>query len=152
MRDTKKSIMKTKSLKLVMLAVALLSVVSVKAQTFVGTDITFSSYGKEVSPEYVRNAVKEGMLGSIWKLEEYDNNVRFSTENNGIDGEEKYLLKKIEPYKYQKTGNAYSAFVGKYVELKIILKIQPTLGYYSSCQLFTYMDGKLLQTATFKRK
>lgn len=136
-----------------MLAVALLSVVSVKAQTFVCTDVTFSNYAKENAPDYVKNSVKEGMLGSIWKLEEFDSSIRFSTEDNGIDGEEKHVMKKIEPYKYQKNvGSFYSTLMGKYCEVKLILKIQPTLGYYSSCQLFTYVDGKLGQTTTFKRK
>lgn len=145
--------MKTKSLKLVMLAVVLLSVVSVKAQTFVCTDVTFSSYGKEISPEYARNAVSEGALGKICKLEEFDNSIRFSTEDNGIDGEEKYVLNRIEPNKYVKNfGKVYSAFAGKYVEMKAVLKIQSTFGYYSSCQLLTYVDGKLFQTMTFKRK
>lgn len=136
-----------------MLVVALLSFVSVKAQTFVCSDITFSTYGKELAPEYTRNAIKEGALGSVWKLEVFDNSIRFSTENNGVDGGEKYVMTRIEPNKYQKNfGNIYSAFAGKYGETKLELKIQQTFGYYSSCQLLSYFDGKLVQTTTFKRK
>ena len=137
-----------------MLAIALLSIMSVKAQTFVCTDVTFTSYGKTVMSESHRNYLK-GMLGSVWTLQVFDNNAKISTENDGL-GEgtkESYILSKKEPYKYRlKLGTVYNPETYEPYDATLVLQIQARLGYFTSCQLLAYYNGKLVQTTTLKRK
>lgn len=143
--------MKTKSLKIAMLVAALLSVMSVKAQTFVCSDVTFSDYTKRNLSETILYQVKKQLLGSIYTIEVFDKNLKIkATDTEG--NKDEMICSNIgwNKYRFEETRtNAYNSGTWK---LRTDIEIQTTLGYYSSIIIKNYRDGKLYLTMTAKRK
>ncbi|MDE5550469.1 MAG: hypothetical protein K2I99_03855 [Bacteroidaceae bacterium] len=141
-----------------MLAIALLSIMSVKAQTFVCTDVTFSDYAKKRVDQSYRYQLKKRLLGSTCTIEVFDNNLKFeATDTEG--NKEEYIYTKIglNKYRFEDTMTDYDNY--NYLrhtyntwKLRTDIEIQTVFGYYSSITVKQYRDGNLLQTTTAKRK
>ena len=130
-------------MKLSVLVVLLLSFVStVKAQTFVCTDVSF--YDTNMTDREIKK-IKTDALGSTWFLEFYDNSLKVTISIKG-DESPQLIFDKINDSKYQMQDNRRGRHIQNVIEL------QKWIAYIKSFTIYSYENGKLQQKMTCKRK
>ena len=130
-------------LKLALLTVLLFSFVStVKAQTFVCTDISF--YDTNMTDREIKK-IKTDALGSTWFLEFYDNSLKVTISVKG-DESPQLIFDKINDSKYQMQDNRR----GRHIQT--VIELQKWIAYIKSFTIYSYENGKLRQKGTCKRK
>ncbi len=121
------------------LIMCLLSV-TVKAQTFVCTDINY--YGSDYTPQKIQKN-KAKYLGSKATLTFYDKSLKISTNTDGKI--ESIVLEKINNNEYQ-----IVEYSGNNVE-KLVVKLNKWVEYIRSFTVETYKNYSLKMNASFKR-
>ena len=123
--------------------VLVLNCISLKAQSFVCTDLSF--YGSDLSPKEIQNE-KMKSLGSKATITIFDKYIK-SVFTNNKGRVESYVLDKVDDTKYQ-----YSEKTSYGYNYKIVVKLQKMVAYIKGFTVEVYKDYKLEGTLTFKRE
>ena len=121
---------------------------AIKAQTFVGTDVSIYDT-KKTDGEVLK--LKKEALGSVCILDFYDKNVKLTITKNNNAGKETLILDKISDSKYQAIEQR-GYLNGRKQYGKAVVELQKLIAYINSFTLYIYENEKLQMTVTYKRK